>query len=53
MSADIIQLIPRPRHAFEQADFPTIAFRSVVRDLATDLAEPKLSEFCEPDERET
>jgi hypothetical protein len=53
MSADIIQLIPRPRRAFEQTDFPTIAFRSVVRDLATDLAEPKLGEFCEPDERET
>ena len=36
MSAEIIQFIPRPRHDSEQTDFPTIAFRSVVRDLATD-----------------
>ena len=32
MSADIIQLIPRPKHGREPTDFPTIAFRSVVPD---------------------
>ena len=53
MSVDIIQFIPCPRHACEQTDFPTIAFRSVVPDLAPDRAEPERSESCEPDERKT
>jgi|tagenome__1003787_1003787.scaffolds.fasta_scaffold18824072_1 hypothetical protein len=34
MSVDIIQIIPGPEHASEQTDFPTIAFRSAVPDLA-------------------
>jgi hypothetical protein len=53
MSAEIIQFIPRPKHDREQTDFPTIAFRSVVHDLATDLAEPALCEYCEPEKHET
>jgi hypothetical protein len=53
MSADIIQLIPRPRHASEQTDFPTIAFRSVVHDRATDRDEPAPCEYRKPDELET
>ena len=38
MSADIIQFIPRPRNDQEQTDFPTIAFRSAVHDLASDVS---------------
>ena len=34
MSVDIVQFIPRLGHASEQTDFPTIAFRTAVRDLA-------------------
>ena len=36
MSAEIIQLMPRPGHDSEQTDFPAIAFRSVVPAIATD-----------------
>ena len=31
MSADIIRFIPRPKRGREPTDFPTIAFRSVVK----------------------
>ena len=40
MSADITQLIPHPRHVSEQTDFPTVAFRSVVHDRATEPVQP-------------
>ena len=40
MSADMTHLIPRPRHVSEQSDFPTIAFRSVVHDRATEPVQP-------------
>jgi hypothetical protein len=53
MSAEIIQFIPRPRHDRQRTDFPTIAFRSVVHELATDRAERAPREYCEPDKRET
>ena len=53
MSADIIQFIASPTRDRELTDFPTIAFRSVVPDLATDRAEPGRSESCEPDKRKT
>ena len=36
MSAEIIQLMPRPGHDSEQTDFPVIAFRSAVPAIATD-----------------
>ena len=36
MSAEIIQLMPSPRRDGEQTDFPAIAFRSAVPDIATD-----------------
>jgi hypothetical protein len=52
VSVDIIRFIPRPRPDCEQTDFPTIAFRSAVHDLAADQAEPARGEFCEPDKRE-
>ena len=47
MSTEIIQLIPHRRHTSGQTDFPTIAFRSVVHDLATDRAEPTPSDASE------
>lgn len=53
MSSDIIQHMPRPRQASEQTDFPTIAFRAVVRGLATDRAEPVPCDPIEPDKRES
>ena len=53
MSTDIIQRIPRPQNASEQTDFPTIAFRSVVRRLASDRAEPVPCDPIGPDKRET
>lgn len=39
MRAEIVQLIRRPRHGDERTDFPAIAFRTVVRELATDQTE--------------
>jgi len=41
MSAEIIRLIPRPDRGREPTDFPTIAFRSVVKpdDLTMDHAD--------------
>ena len=53
MSADIIQFIPCPTNAKEQTDFPTIAFRSVVHDLAGDHVDPASCEDFEPDVGET
>jgi hypothetical protein len=53
MSADIIQFISRPRNDHEQTDFPTIAFRSVVHDLATDQVDTAPSEYVEPERGET
>ena len=53
MSVDIVQLIPRPRHASEQTDFPTIVFRSAVRDLAKERAEPAPRDDTETDKRES
>jgi hypothetical protein len=52
MSAEIIQFILRPNRDREQADFPTIAFRSVVRsdDLTMDHADTSPCEYISPDE---
>ena len=36
MSAEIIQLMPRPGHDSEQTDFPAIAFRAAVPAIAID-----------------
>jgi hypothetical protein len=36
VSAEIIQLMPRPRHGSEQTDFPAIAFLTAVPDIAGD-----------------
>jgi hypothetical protein len=36
VSAEIIQLMPRPRHDGERTDFPAIAFRTVAPATATD-----------------
>jgi hypothetical protein len=52
MSTEIIQPI-RPERTSDQTDFPTIAFRSVVRGLATDRAIPVPCDHIEPDKRET
>ena len=49
MSADVIQFITRPRNVSEQTDFPTIAFRSVVHDLAGDHVDTVPYEHVEPE----
>jgi hypothetical protein len=41
-----------PRNGHQQTDFPTIAFRSVVHDLATDV-DTAPSEYVEPERGET
>ena len=53
MSADIIQFIPRPKSDHEQTDFPTIAFRSVVHDIARERVDTAPCEYAEPEEGET
>ena len=53
VSADIIQFIPRPGKDQEQTDFPTIAFRSVVRDLARDQVDTAPCEYVAPEGGET
>jgi hypothetical protein len=53
MSADAIQFIPRPRNGSEHTDFPTIAFRSVVHDLARDQVDTAPCEYVEPEGGET
>lgn len=52
MSTDVIQLMPCPRNASRQTDFPTIAFRSAVRDLARERAEPASRDGTDTDKRE-
>jgi hypothetical protein len=53
VSADIIQFIPRPGKDHEQTDFPTIAFRSVVRDVAVDHVDTAPCEYLQPESDET
>jgi hypothetical protein len=53
MSADIIQFIPRPRTDHEQTDFPTIAFRSAVPDLARDPVDTAPCEYVVPEGGDT
>jgi hypothetical protein len=53
MSSDIIQFIPHPRHASEQTDFSTIAFRSATRVFTTDRVDAASCEYAEPESRET
>lgn len=53
MSVDIIQFIPRPGHASEQTDFPTIAFRSIAHDPAADHVAIVPCDHVEPESRET
>jgi hypothetical protein len=40
VSAEIIQLMPRPGHDSEHTDFPAIAFRTVVPAIADQRARP-------------
>jgi len=50
MSAEIIQFIRRPKHDREQTDFPTIVFRSTVREnLTADHADTAPCEYVQPD----
>ena len=53
MSADIIQFMPRPRTASEQTDFPTIAFRSAVHDIASDHVDTAPCEYVVPEGGDT
>jgi hypothetical protein len=53
VSADIIQFIPRPRTDQEQTDFPTIAFRSAVPDLAWDPLDTAPCEYVVPEADDT
>ena len=52
MSAEIIQLIPRPRHGREQTDFPTIVFRSAAPDPNVDHADTAPCEYLPSDWQE-
>jgi hypothetical protein len=36
VSAEVVQLMPSPGHGSEQTDFPAIAFRTAVPDIARD-----------------
>ena len=51
MSAEVIQFIRGPRHDREQTDFPTIAFRSVLRhaDLTMDHIDAARCEYLSSD----
>lgn len=49
MSAEIIPFIPRPRHARERTDFPTIAFRSALPDPDTSDVDTAPSEYLPSD----
>ena len=54
MSAEIIQFIRSPKHNRGQTDFPTIAFRSVVRrdDPIMDHSDTAPCEYVWPDQSE-
>jgi hypothetical protein len=51
MSAEIIQFVPRPHRNREPTDFPTIAFRSVLRpdDLTMDHVDTAPCEYLRPE----
>jgi hypothetical protein len=49
MSADVIQFFRRPKSDQEHTDFPTIAFRSVVLDLARDHVDMATCEHVAPE----
>jgi hypothetical protein len=53
LSADIIQFIPRPGKDHERTDFPTIAFRSVVRDPVRYHVDTAPCEYVDPEGGET
>jgi hypothetical protein len=53
VSAEIIQFIPRPRRDDAATDFPTIAFRSAVRDPAVAHAEVTSDKHAGPVRRES
>ncbi len=53
MSNEIIQFIPTPKRNDAQTDFPTIAFRSAVRDPNIDPADSGAEKHVGPDSRET
>ena len=53
MSAEIIQFVPRPGRDDAPTDFPTIAFRSAVQDLAIVHAGGAANQPDEPERRET
>jgi hypothetical protein len=53
VSAEIIQYILRPKRDDVPTDFPTIVFRSAVRDLTTDRADAAPCEHAGPDGEET
>jgi hypothetical protein len=52
VSIEIIQVIPRPKRNDGQTDFPTIAFRSAVRDLNIDPVESRSVKRAEAAGRE-
>jgi hypothetical protein len=53
VSNEIIQFIPPPKHNDAQTDFPTIAFRSAVRDPNIDPADSGAEQHVGPTSRET
>lgn len=53
MSNEIIQFIPSPKRNDAQTDFPTIAFRSAVRDPNIDPADSGAEKHVGPASRET
>jgi hypothetical protein len=52
MSTDITRFIPPPGRTSEQTDFPAIAFRSAVHDLARERTEPAPRDDTKTDKRE-
>jgi hypothetical protein len=53
VSIEIIQVIPRPKRNDGQTDFPTIAFRSAVRDPKIDPVDSAAEKHAGPASRET
>jgi len=52
VSTDIIQFIQRPQRDHEQTDFPTIAFRTAVRESRTNPTDIVLPEYVATDGNE-
>jgi hypothetical protein len=52
VSTEIIQFIPHPKRNAAQTDFPTIAFRSAVRDPKVDPVDSGPEKHAAPANRE-